>query len=126
MPLKLTGTVRRTDKAPSKPRTSPRQLILESGFQRLIRAKHGLFLYNKNDLFVGRSLETYGEWCERELDVLLPIIRPHDVIMDVGANIGPHAVPFARKVGPGGFVYAFEPQRTIFKHCVPICRSIAS
>ena len=81
----------------------------------MIRAKHGLFLYNKNDLFIGRSLETYGEWCERELDVHLQIIKPHDVIIDVGANIGTHAVPFARKVGSGGFVYAFEPQRTVYQ-----------
>ena len=36
-------------------------------------------------------------------------LRPGDVFFDVGANIGIYAIPAARKVGPDGRVYAFEP-----------------
>jgi FkbM family methyltransferase len=34
---------------------------------------------------------------------------PGSLVLDVGANIGAHALPLARCVGPGGRVIAFEP-----------------
>jgi FkbM family methyltransferase len=37
------------------------------------------------------------------------IIRPSDVVVDIGANIGAHTLHFARLVGPAGGVFAFEP-----------------
>jgi FkbM family methyltransferase len=37
------------------------------------------------------------------------LIRPGDVVVDVGANIGAHTLPFARWVGPAGRVLAYEP-----------------
>ncbi|MGB1547303.1 MAG: FkbM family methyltransferase [Alphaproteobacteria bacterium] len=36
-------------------------------------------------------------------------IEPGSVVLDIGANIGAHALPLARQVGPAGHVYAFEP-----------------
>jgi len=76
--------------------------------------KHGLIAYYKDDLVVGRSLELYGEWAERELDCLGEYIRNGDTIIDVGANIGAHSVYFSKKVGKDGVVHAFEPQRRAF------------
>lgn len=72
--------------------------------------KHGLFIYNPNDTFIGRSLENYGEWCEFEIDLLSKFIKPGDTVIDVGANIGTHTVPFSRMVGKDGRVFAFEAQ----------------
>jgi len=37
------------------------------------------------------------------------LIRPGDVVLDIGANIGAHTLHLARCVGPGGCVVAFEP-----------------
>ena len=37
------------------------------------------------------------------------LIKPGDVVLDIGANIGAHTLQFARLVGPSGHVYAFEP-----------------
>lgn len=73
-------------------------------------AKHGQFEFIKHDTFIGRSLREYGQWCEFELDLLLPLIPEGGVVYDVGANIGTHAIPFAKKVGTKGIVRAFEPQ----------------
>ncbi len=42
------------------------------------------------------------------------IIRAGDVVLDVGANIGAHTLPFARLVGPDGLVVAFEPTAYAF------------
>lgn len=37
------------------------------------------------------------------------VLRPGDVVVDVGAHLGRHTVPFAQSVGPAGKVLAFEP-----------------
>ena len=84
--------------------------------------RHGTFLFNRNDTFVGRSLELYGEWCEAEIELLAQVVKPGDVVLDVGANIGTHAVPFSRMVGDSGCVVAFEPQRLIFQN---LCANLA-
>lgn len=36
------------------------------------------------------------------------LIKPGQVVLDIGANIGAHTLHFARLVGPRGKVYAFE------------------
>jgi FkbM family methyltransferase len=76
--------------------------------------RHGIFMYNRNDSFVGRSLDLYGEWCDFEIQLLRSFIKSGDTVIDVGANIGTHAVAFGNMVGPTGTVHAFEPQRRLF------------
>jgi hypothetical protein len=42
------------------------------------------------------------------LDVYRKVLRPGDVVIDAGANIGHLVLAASRLVGPGGKVYAFE------------------
>ncbi len=97
-------------------------LVLEEGNQRLIRARHGYVLYNRNDTVIGRLIETYGEYFESEVAVFRRFLTAGDLAVDVGANIGTHSLAMARIVGPNGFVYAFEPQRIVFQ---TLCANIA-
>lgn len=47
---------------------------------------------------------------EPEIEALYPkIIREGDVVVDIGAHVGVHALLAARLVGPRGRIYAFEP-----------------
>jgi FkbM family methyltransferase len=78
------------------------------------RCRHGVFMYNRNDSFVGRGLDLYGEWCDFEIRLLRQFIKPGDTVVDAGANIGTHTVAFANLVGPTGTVHAYEPQRRSF------------
>ncbi|HUT37493.1 MAG TPA: FkbM family methyltransferase [Planctomycetota bacterium] len=96
--------------------------VHRSGPHRLTRARHGLMLYNCNDLYVGRSLDRYGEFSEGEVELLSQFLVPGDVVVEAGANIGAHTVPLARRVGPAGVVHAFEPQRVLFQL---LCANVA-
>lgn len=86
------------------------------------RTKHGIFMYNRNDLFIGRSLDLYGEWCEAELQLFRALVKPGDVVVDIGANIGTHTIPLANMVGAEGRVHAYEPRRTLFQM---LCGNVA-
>jgi FkbM family methyltransferase len=72
--------------------------------------RHGPMCFFRHDRFIGRSLSVYGEWAQFELAWLLDLLRPGDTVIDAGANVGTHTVPFAQAVGPTGHVHAFEPQ----------------
>src|SRR5665647_2892297 len=76
--------------------------LVENRYLAVKRCKHGLFMYNRNDAFVGRGLDLYGEWCDFEIQLLRQFIRLGDTGVDAGATIGTHTVAFANLVGPGG------------------------
>lgn len=53
---------------------------------------------------------------ERSTGVALDgLVRPGDTIFDIGANIGAHTLPMARRVGIDGRVFAFEPSGFAFE-----------
>jgi FkbM family methyltransferase len=76
----------------------------------LRECRYGRMLYLRNDVYIGRSLELYGEYCEAESALFAQLLSPGQVVIEVGANIGAHTV----HLGPGGMMLAFEPQRIIF------------
>lgn len=55
------------------------------------------------------SIYLFGAYEPRTLSVYSRVIRPGDVVFDIGANIGAHTLHFARLIGEKGRVYAFEP-----------------
>ena len=82
---------------------------------RTARTRYGSMLYNPHDIYIGRSLERYGEYSGLELNLFHQFLRPGDVAVDAGAHIGVHSLAFARLVGPEGMVHAFEPQPALFQ-----------
>lgn len=85
------------------------------GHQRLVEAKHGVFVYNHHDFYIGKALELYGEYAERELDLFRSMLSPTDHVIEVGANIGTHTVPLGEHLSEG-MVHAFEPQPVVFQN----------
>lgn len=71
-------------------------------------------IYNNSDIWVGRSIEKYGEFSESEVQVFRDMLKPGDAVLDIGANIGCHTVAIARIVGKSGVIFAYEPERNNF------------
>ncbi len=80
----------------------------------VVAGRDGLFLVNRNDAFIGRAIEIYGEFSGAECAFLKQLVKPGDHVVEVGANIGSHTVGLANAIGPRGKLYAFEPQRSCF------------
>ncbi len=104
---------------PLSPRIQRRQSedyrMATAGRNRLVRARHGLLLYNRHDIYIGRSLELYGEYSEAESELYRQVVRPGQVVIDAGANIGVHTLLLSKLAGDQGLVYAYEPQRAIYE-----------
>lgn len=73
-----------------------------------------IWVTNPNDRYIGKSLEVYGEWSFGEIMLLSAHLSPGDHVIEVGANIGAHAVPLAKHIHPGR-LFTFEPQRLCFQ-----------
>jgi FkbM family methyltransferase len=56
-----------------------------------------------------QRLEAFRAYERRELSLVRSILRPGDVVLDVGAHVGYYALHAARAVGVRGAVHAFEP-----------------
>ena len=83
----------------------------------LIRTKIGIFLINIQDV-IGTSLKITGVWESWLIVVYGKVIQKEWTVIDAGANIGCHTIPFARLCKK---VYAFEPQREVYNN---LCSNI--
>lgn len=84
-------------------------------FNVIKECRYGKLIFNKNDMYIGKSLELYGEYSEGEIDLFRQIVHQGDTVLEVGANLGAHTLALAQLVGEGGRVHAFEPQRLVFQ-----------
>lgn len=98
------------------------RLICETPLYQLVETRHGRFLANPHDHFIGRALIDYGEFSEREWSLLAQLARKNAWVIEIGANIGAHTVSLSKAVGPGGHVVAVEPQPVIFQN---LCANVA-
>lgn len=87
-------------------------------FNVVVASEQGSFIVNRHDLGVGLQLAEAGAYDPDEIHLLKELLkslgREDAVVLDIGANIGIHAVSLADVVGPRGRVYAFEAQRIVF------------
>jgi len=63
------------------------------------------------DEAAGRQVLRYGGYEEPELAAARACVRPGDLVIDVGANVGLFTIPLAYAVGPTGRVIAIEALR---------------
>ena len=82
--------------------------------------KRGMFNLIEGD-FISRYAQAYGEWSDLEVRLLLNNLCADSNVVEVGSNIGMHAIPIARHIERGK-LFCFEPQRVIFQ---TLCANIS-
>ena len=78
-------------------------------------SRYGKMIYNSKDMYVGKSLDVYGEFSEGEVSLFRQFVRSGNIVLEIGANIGAHTVVLSKMVGAQGKVIAYEPQRLVFQ-----------
>ena len=95
--------------------------IIDTGSNRVVKARYGYMIANKNDKYIGKSIIKYGEFSEYELMLFSRIVKNTDNVIEVGANYGSHTLRLCQLANQGT-VFAIEPQRVIFQ---ALCGNIA-
>jgi FkbM family methyltransferase len=72
-----------------------------------IETSYGPLWTIPGDRGCSRTVQTYGDYSELEMDVMRKYVNAESVVVDVGANIGAFTIPLARIAKK---VHAFEPQ----------------
>ena len=90
---------------------------------KLVQGRHGWFLASFEDIYIGRSLLTYGEYGEIEWQAIAPLVSLARDVVEVGANIGALSVPMARTLAKRGRrLLAVEAQPMIHRQ---LCANLA-
>jgi len=79
---------------------------------------NGNMYIHTDDPTIGRSLKLYGEYCQPEVDLIIQYTDKNSFVLDIGANIGTHAIPVSKHVQS---VIAFEPNEHNFNLLVKNC-----
>lgn len=83
--------------------------------QKIRQTVNGLWVIN-GDTHLTKWVEETGRLDhDRTIDKLLEFIPQGGTAIDVGAAIGDHTIAYARKAGPNGRVFAFEPNPVAFR-----------
>ncbi len=77
----------------------------------LYSTKYGKFFCYKNEEFIGAIMKTGEHWEDDLLQIIFPYIEKTNTVIDVGAHIGTHTVPYSLLADN---VYSFEPQDKIY------------
>lgn len=62
---------------------------------------------------IEREILQKNIWDKDTVEIIQRLVKPGDVCMDVGANMGSLSLALAKQTGPTGKVYAFEPGPTL-------------
>jgi tetratricopeptide (TPR) repeat protein len=80
------------------------------GFSAIAETRYGIVQYFPDEPVVGDSIDWYGEYVQRQLDVLDRILRPGATLIEVASGVGAHALRLAERLGPSGHLYLCEPR----------------
>jgi FkbM family methyltransferase len=80
----------------------------------VVRTRSGFRMRVDTSDLVSSMLYLTGQWEPYLTTYIREVLRPGDIFVDVGANIGYYSLLASRLVGPSGRVYAIEASPTIY------------
>lgn len=89
--------------------------VRNAGVQPAVQTRQGFAMTLDLGELVDRTIFCTGEWEPRETALIADLLRPGDVFVDVGANIGYFTLLASRLVGATGQVIAIEANPRTFK-----------
>ena len=101
LPPALTSPLLRATVPPGSPR---------GAFDVVSEMSGGLLLRTRSDSLAEWEVFWFGAHEAYVVRLLQHLSQPGHVVVDVGANVGTHALPLAASVGPQGLVVAVEPE----------------
>jgi len=81
----------------------------------IITTRHGRFRISAQDTVLGARLAETQEWEPAQTALMEALLRPGDLFVDVGANLGWHSIVAANRIAPDGHVIAVEPEPLNFR-----------
>jgi FkbM family methyltransferase len=76
-------------------------------YMELTETRAGEFLIYKNDNVISQSIKLFGEYCHAEVDIMSNYLNEDSHYIDIGTNIGYHAVAVHKETNCN--VLGFEP-----------------
>ena len=77
----------------------------------LYQTTDGYKFWLNNSGYIDKEIIKEGVFEPKTTNAIKHLIRPGDVVLDVGANIGYYTVMLSKIVGPTGKIFAFEPTK---------------
>jgi hypothetical protein len=78
------------------------------GFCDAAETRVGILQYRPDEQDVGLAIAWYGEYLQRVVDLLVQLIKPGEMVFELGPGTGIHTIPIARAVGSTGHVFLYE------------------
>ena len=76
----------------------------------LAKTKDNMHMFvNLQDEYISRCILANGEWEPHIRHIFGMLVKPGDVVLDIGANIGTHTLFLSKLTGETGKLIAFEP-----------------
>lgn len=100
---------------PGGPGSVTAELHQSSNTEVLSKTKNHAFVLPFYDTNIAHGIMQMGTMNILQNYEMQSLLRPGDVVVDVGANLGSYTVPFAERVGRQGKVLAFEPFRWLYQ-----------
>jgi len=86
----------------------------------LTDSKAGEMVIYKNDSIVSAAIAIFGEYCDAEVQIMARYLTPESTYLDIGTNIGYHALAIHKTVGCN--IMGFEPHPNHFTVAAYNCR----